>query len=85
MCSSDLGIKIAVSYCGDYAVAVSCRLPDGGDTAECLEIGYYRTADVVRLGRDAFIGSANALRAGSLPRRAFSELTYAAYKLFGCV
>lgn len=79
------GMRIAVSYCGDYAVAVSCRLPDGGDTAECLEIGYYRTADVVRLGRDAFIGSANALRAGSLPRRAFSELTYAAYKLFGCV
>lgn len=76
--------KTAVAYCGDHAVAVSCRLPEGGDTAECLYIEYYRAADVVRLGRDAFIGSANALQASSLPRRAFSELTYAAYKLFGC-
>lgn len=81
--NSDREEDIAVCRIGEYMVGVECRTTVGSDAVCCGHIMYYSAADAVRLKRNVYISSAQPLDVRNVPRREFSELTYAAVKLFG--
>lgn len=80
---SDTEEDIAVCRIGDYTVGVECRTIAGSDAVCCGHIMYYSSADIVRLKRNVYVSSAQPLDVRDVPRREFSEMTYAAVKLFG--
>ncbi len=75
--------NVAVCRSGKYAVGVECDLPDSSYTVSCGRIAFYNAADLVNVKRKRYISTANALDMRAVPRRAYSELIYRAYKLFG--
>lgn len=70
---------------GGYVVGVEIDVPKNIDTVSCGRLVYYDASDVVKLNRKVYVSATRPLAISDVPRREFSELTYAAYKLFGCV
>lgn len=70
---------------GGYVIGIELDIPKDIDTVSCGKLTYYDASDVVKLNRKVYISATRPLAISDVPRREFSELTYAAYKLFGCV
>ncbi|MCH5165811.1 MAG: DUF4132 domain-containing protein [Clostridiales bacterium] len=66
----------------DYVIGVEFDTLGEADAVSCGRIAYYNAADVVKLKHAHYISSASPVDSEKLPRRVFSELTYAAYRLF---
>ncbi|MDE7464591.1 MAG: DUF4132 domain-containing protein [Clostridiales bacterium] len=74
---------IALKFCGKYAIGIECDFSASSDTVACGGLLYYLAADVVKLNRTYYVSSASSVPPDSVPKREFSELTLAAYCLFG--
>lgn len=81
---SDDEPNIAVCSLGGYVIGVECILPQSTDSVSCGKLTYYNASDVVKLKRSLYISAADPIDLRFVPRKTFSELTYRAYKLFGC-
>ncbi|MCH5351540.1 MAG: DUF4132 domain-containing protein [Clostridiales bacterium] len=77
--------KTAIISIGDYALAIECGMPSSCDTVDAGSITFFRSGDLVKNNRSIFIGSAHPVYATAIPPVVYSELMYAAYKLFDCV
>lgn len=75
--------SVAVKITDDHAVAVECDIPSSGGTVTCGRIFYYRASSVVKNDRKVYLAT-EPVRVRDVPKRQYSELTYAVYKLFGC-
>ncbi len=84
MSADEGGKSYAVRFAGEYAVAAECHLPNSGDTVDCGKLVFFESAEVVKSGRKLFVGSAPPVAVRTIPKRIYSELVYAVYKLFGC-
>lgn len=74
-----------VCFSGRYAVAAECDMPQSSATVSCGKISVYKSSDIVRIKRKLYISSARPVDMKDLPLRIYSELMYAAHKLFGSV
>lgn len=79
---SEADPDIAIKRIGGSVIAVECDMPPGVGTVSCGKLAYYAATDVVKLNRKLYLSTARPQTIGDVPRREFSELTYAAYKLF---
>lgn len=79
------GKKTAVVTVGDYALAVECGMPKTCDTVDCGVLTYYSAHDIVKNNKSLLLDTARPISAATIPAVIFSELTYAAYKLFDAV
>lgn len=79
------GGKTAVISIGEYALSIECGIPPSCDTVDAGVITFYRSGDLVKNNRSIFIKSAHPIFASNIPSVIFSELMYAANKLFNCV
>ncbi len=74
---------VALKFVGDYAVGVVCEFSSALDSVACGGVHYYRREDVVKLNRTYYASPSADIYASGVPKREFSELTLAAYALFG--
>ncbi|MCH5163351.1 MAG: DUF4132 domain-containing protein [Clostridiales bacterium] len=74
---------VALKFVGKSAIGVECDFSESSDTVSCVGLKYYRASDVVKLNRTYFVAQSVGVSSSSLGKREYSELTLAAYTLFG--